>query len=239
MVTEDERAAAEERPGAEAWVPADGDVESLRASVPACRGCELWAPATQAVFSSGPSDARLVLVGEQPGDREDIEGEPFVGPAGRVLADALAAAGVDPEQVYVTNAVKHFRFEERGKRRLHKKPGITHIEACHPWLAAELAAVAPVVVVCLGATAARAVLGRTVRIGQERGSVLSAGGEREAVLTAGGGEPRRDDGAHRTRVVITAHPSSVLRLRGKDGWQEAFDALVDDLRVAAEAQNGG
>jgi uracil-DNA glycosylase len=204
--------AGTDRPGAEHWVPPDADVAALRAAAPGCRGCELWADATQVVFSSGPAGARIVLVGEQPGDQEDKQGEPFVGPAGRVLADALEAAGIGHDDVYLTNAVKHFRFTmpERGKRRLHKKPAVAHVMACHPWLEAELAAVRPAVVVCLGATAARSVLGRDVSITSERG--------------------RLQDG-----VVVTSHPSSILRLRGRGGWDEAFDALVADLRVAADA----
>lgn len=202
-----------ERPGAQRWVPPEGDVDALRRAAPGCRGCELWADATQVVFSVGSGRARIVLVGEQPGDREDRTGEPFVGPAGDVLADALAAAGIERAAVYLTNAVKHFRFTERGKRRIHKTPGVAHIEACRPWLEAELAAVGPAVVVCLGATAARAVLGRTVRVGEVRGQALEG-----------------DDGA---RVVVTTHPSAVLRLRGRPGWDEAFAALVADLRAAA------
>lgn len=207
-------ASAPPRPGAQEWVPASADVARLAAAVHDCRGCELWGPATQAVFSSGPDDAAIMLVGEQPGDREDREGEPFVGPAGRVLADALDAAGLDTEQVYMTNAVKHFRFTERGKRRLHKKPDVAHIRACVPWLEAELAAVRPRVVVALGATAARAVLGREVRIGAERGQVLD--GERHG-------------------VVITTHPSALLRLRDRSEYSEQLEALVADLRTAAEA----
>jgi DNA polymerase len=195
-------------------VPASADVGALARAVHDCRGCELWDPATQAVFSSGPDDAALALVGEQPGDREDQEGEPFVGPAGRVLADALHAAGLDPGEVYLTNAVKHFRFTERGKRRLHKKPDVAHIRACVPWLEAELTAVRPRVVVALGATAARAVLGRAVRIGAERGQVLD--GETHDVL-------------------ITTHPSALLRLRDRAEFGATFDAFVADLRTAAEA----
>jgi DNA polymerase len=209
-----------ERPGAHEWVPAHADVPTLAQAARGCRGCELWAPATQVVFSDGPADARLVLVGEQPGDSEDQQGEPFVGPAGRVLHDALAAAGVAPDAVYVTNAVKHFRFEERGKRRLHKTPDVAHVRACLPWLQAELAAVRPRVVVALGATAARAVLGRAVRVTQLRGEVLDDG-------------PDLGDGP--AAVLVTTHPSALLRLRGKGGWDEAFDALVADLATAADA----
>ncbi|WP_210505598.1 UdgX family uracil-DNA binding protein [Naasia sp. SYSU D00057] len=206
------------RPGAEQWVPDDAGLDGLRAAAPDCRGCELYRDATQVVFGSGPDRARLMLVGEQPGDSEDKAGEPFVGPAGRLLADALAAAGVRAEDAYVTNAVKHFRFEERGKRRLHKSPAVAHIEACHPWLDAEFRTVRPDVVVALGATAARGVLGRTVRVLAERGRVLD---ERPAV-------------APEARVVLTVHPSAVLRLRGKPEFDPEFDGLVADLRTAAD-----
>ena len=213
-----------DRPGAARWVPTGG-VSALRSAAPQCRGCELWADATQVVFSSGPERARLVLVGEQPGDKEDLEGEPFVGPAGSVLAEALVAAGVDPGQVYLTNAVKHFRFEERGKQRLHKTPDLEHIRACNPWLTAELKAVRPDVVVCLGATAGRAVLGRPVRVGAERGRLLDAPAQSG---TAGG-----------ARVLLTTHPSAVLRLRGRPEYPEAFEALVADLEIAAAATGHG
>jgi uracil-DNA glycosylase len=169
----------------------------------------------------------MVLVGEQPGDREDLEGEPFVGPAGALLSEALAAAGIDPALVYLTNAVKHFRFEERGKQRLHKTPDLAHIRACKPWLTAELKAVRPDVVVCLGATAGRAVLGRAVRVGAERGRLLEAPG----------GTPNETAGT--ARVLLTTHPSAVLRLRGRSEYPEAFDLLVSDLAVAAAALEGG
>lgn len=202
------------RPGAQEWVPAEGGVDALASAVHECRGCELWQPATQAVFSSGPADAAVALVGEQPGDREDREGEPFVGPAGRVLAEALDTAHLDPDQVYLTNAVKHFRFTERGKRRLHRTPDVAHVRACLPWLEAELTAVRPRVVVALGATAARAVLGRAVRIGAERGQVL-------------------DGEAY--DVVVTTHPSALLRLRDRADRADQLAALAADLRTAADA----
>ncbi|WP_207456930.1 UdgX family uracil-DNA binding protein [Desertivibrio insolitus] len=203
-------------PGAEAWVPETSEIEVLAHAANGCRGCELYRDSTQAVFSAGPSDARLMLVGEQPGDREDIEGKPFVGPAGKLLAEALDAAGIPHDQAYVTNAVKHFRFEERGKRRIHKNPGVTHINACHPWLEAELAIVKPEVVVALGGTAGRAVLGRTVKVTTERGHALEGG----------------PDGA---TVFLTTHPSAVLRLRGEPEFDEAFDGLVRDLARAVAA----
>lgn len=208
---------ATDRPGAQEWVPPDGDLAALRDAAPGCRGCELWADATQVVFSTGRAGARLMLVGEQPGDREDLEGEPFVGPAGRVLTQALEAAGIDAGDVYLTNAVKHFRFEDRGKRRLHKKPGVVHVRACHPWLAAERAAVRPAVVVALGATAARAVLDRDVKIGEVRGEVLTD---------------------EEIPVLVTTHPSALLRLRGRGGWDEAFAELTADLRTAYRAAGG-
>ena len=199
-------------PGAAQWVPDSRALDVLESAAHECRGCELWRPATQVVFSSGSRAARIMLVGEQPGDQEDRAGEPFVGPAGRVLDDALAEAGIDRSAAYLTNAVKHFRFEERGKRRIHQKPDVRHLVACRPWLEAELEAVTPGVVVALGATAARAVLERTVKIGEVRGQVLEDA------------DPP---------VVVTTHPSAVLRLRGKDGYDEAFAGLVGDLRLAA------
>lgn len=211
-----------ERPGAEQWVPTDADVAELRRAAHECRGCELWRDATQVVFSAGRAGATLMLVGEQPGDREDLEGEPFVGPAGRVLADAVDAAGIPRDRVYVTNAVKHFRFERRGTRRIHEKPAVAHIVACHPWLEAEFEAVGPDVVVALGATAARSVLGRTVRIGEVRGRVLppdAAGGA--STMSA--------------PVLVTTHPSALLRIEDAADRRAAFDALVGDLRAAADA----
>jgi uracil-DNA glycosylase family protein len=194
------------------WVPESRDLGDLESAAQDCRGCELWRPATQVVFASGSRRARVMLVGEQPGDQEDRAGEPFVGPAGRVLDEALEEAGIDRAAAYLTNAVKHFRFEERGKRRIHQKPDVRHLVACRPWLDAELEAVEPQVVVALGATAARAVLDRTVKIGQVRGHVL-------------------DDGPR--PVVVTTHPSAVIRLRGRDGYDEAYAGLVSDLRLAA------
>ena len=197
------------------WVPESRDIAALEVAAGDCRGCELWEPATQVVFSAGPRSARLMLVGEQPGDQEDKQGEPFVGPAGRVLDDALEEAGIAREEVYLTNAVKHFRFEQRGKRRIHEKPDIRHLVACHPWLEAEIGAVDPDVVVAMGATAARAVLGRPAKIGAERGRLLDELPDRAA--------------------LITTHPSALLRLRGRGGWDEAFAGLVADLKVAAGA----
>jgi DNA polymerase len=204
-----------ERPGAEEWIPADASLTGLRHAAPDCRGCELWKDATHVVFSTGSPGARLMLIGEQPGDQEDHLGKPFVGPAGQLLNDAMAAADIDAGDVYLTNAVKHFRFEERGKRRLHKHPDVAHIVACHPWLSAEVAVVRPQVIVCLGASAGHSVLGRPVSIARERGRFLP------------------DETGLDARILLTTHPSAVLRLRGRDGYDEAFDTLVADLAKAA------
>jgi uracil-DNA glycosylase len=202
--------------GAAEWVPRNADIEELRAAAVACKGCELWEPATQVVFSAGNSRAPLVLVGEQPGDAEDRQGIPFVGPAGKLLQRALSEAGVAVGDVYVTNAVKHFRFTERGKRRIHATPQVSHIQACRPWLEAELTTVDPKLIVCLGATAARSLLGTGFRVTQQRGKVL------ELPTPVGG-----------RLVLATVHPSSVLRATGEDR-DLAYGGLVEDLRVAAD-----
>jgi DNA polymerase len=201
--------------GAEQWVPDRASVTRLRKAAAECRGCELWEDATQVVFSAGSPSAALMLVGEQPGDQEDRRGEPFVGPAGRLLDDALEDAGIDRAHVYLTNAVKHFRHTARGKRRLHQKPELRHLVACRPWFEAELDAVDPDVVVALGATAGRAVLGRPVRVGAERGTVLESADGR--------------------RSVLTTHPSALLRMRDRTERDAAMAALVDDLVTAAAA----
>jgi DNA polymerase len=167
------------------------------------------------VFGAGPTAARALFVGEQPGDQEDREGEPFVGPAGALLDKALVDAGFERRDVYLTNAVKHFKWEPRGKRRLHKKPRISEMKACRPWLEAELRAIAPTVIVCLGATAAQSVLGSTFRLMQGRGAVVAS--------------PLGQ------RVVATIHPSAVLRARDAEGRKSAYDMLVADLKVAARA----
>ncbi len=209
------------RPGAQEWVPDGADVEALRAAAPGCRGCELWEPATQVVFSAGDVHAKVVLVGEQPGDVEDREGIPFVGPAGRLLQRALDEAGVDRSSVYVTNAVKHFRFTPRGNRRIHATPELAHITACKPWLVAEMRAVAPEVVVVLGATAAKSLLGNDFRVTKHRGEVI-----------------RRETSIGTTAFVPTVHPSSVLRAPD-DQRDEAYGSLVADLRVVAGLVEGG
>jgi uracil-DNA glycosylase len=196
-------------------VPEQADIATLRTAATQCRGCELWEPATQVVFSAGNPTARLMLVGEQPGDVEDREGIPFVGPAGRLLQQALDEAGVARSDVYVTNAVKHFRFEPRGKRRIHQTPQVRHIKACRPWLDAELADVRPDLVICLGAVAAKALLGNDFRITKDRGRVI------EAPLVTGS-----------TRVFATIHPSAVLRADPAERDQ-AYAGLVTDLKAAA------
>src|SRR5919199_1884790 len=187
------------------------DLDALREAARGCTGCELWEPATQTVFGSGPSTAWLMFVGEQPGDREDLAGEPFVGPAGRLLDRALQQAGIAREETYVTNAVKHFRFEQRGARRIHKTPAVGHVRACRPWLDAELRVVRPAVVATLGATAGKALLGPRFRISESRGTVLDWEGH---------------------ALVPTVHPSAILRLDAEER-DAAFDALVADLTVAA------
>jgi uracil-DNA glycosylase len=199
------------------WVPEHADIAELRQAAAECRGCELWKPATQVVFSAGNPKAPLALVGEQPGDVEDRQGIPFVGPAGRLLQDALDEVGVPREDVYVTNAVKHFRFTERGKRRIHATPQVSHIKACLPWLEAELTLVDPALILCLGATAARALLGSSFRVTKQRGQVLE-------LATPVGIRP----------VLATVHPSAVLRATGEDR-DEAFAGLVADLRTARDA----
>ncbi|MCI2240362.1 UdgX family uracil-DNA binding protein [Paenibacillus sp. TRM 82003] len=208
-----------ERPGAAQWVPAGASVEQLRAAAAACRGCELWEPATQVVFSAGAVDGRLALVGEQPGDQEDRRGVPFVGPAGRLLQRAVAEAGIDLATTYVTNAVKHFRFSQEapGRRRIHASPDVAHVAACRPWLAAELAQVDPDVVVCLGATAAKALLPKDFRVTKHRGQLI-----------------RRVTSRGEKTFLGTIHPSAVLRVPEAER-ERAYAALVADLRVAAGA----
>lgn len=189
------------------------ELAELRRDAAKCTACELYADATQTVFGSGPAGASLMLVGEQPGDQEDIAGEPFVGPAGRVLDRALDRAQLNRADVYLTNAVKHFRFRRQGKVRIHRTPGIEHVRACLPWLEAELAAVRPQLLVTLGATAAKALLGSSFRLTQHRGEILE----------------------YRTLpLVATIHPSAVLR-GPQESRAEMFDGLVADLELAERA----
>jgi uracil-DNA glycosylase len=194
----------------------------VRRAVHDCRGCDLWRNATQAVFGEGNAPAQVMLVGEQPGDKEDLAGQPFVGPAGQVLDEALEAAGIDRRQVYVTNAVKHFKWKARGKRRIHDKPNAAEIAACRPWLEAELRAVHPEVLVPLGATAAQALLGRTFRVTQQRG------------------RPIEGTGLARY-VVATVHPSSILRAPDDEARRQGRVDLAADLAVVGEllARVGG
>lgn len=208
--------------------PSGVGLDGLRAAAKDCRACPLWEPATQTVFGVGPADARVVMIGEQPGDVEDRRGEPFVGPAGRLLDKALEEAGIDRARTYVTNAVKHFRFTPTPKRRLHQTPGPEHIAACRPWLDAELALVAPELVVVLGATAARALLGSSFRITKQRGQLMPF-----HAPTADGADTEPEDAAvHSAWIMATAHPSAVLRVPDADR-PAAYDALVADLRTAA------
>jgi DNA polymerase len=197
--------------GATSYVPESSSLTTLAAAARQCKGCPLWEPASQTVFGAGSRSSTIMLVGEQPGDREDLEGRPFVGPAGRVLWSCIDDAGIAPGDVYVTNAVKHFKFEMRGKRRLHKRPNSAEIEACHPWVEAELLALGPSVVVLLGATAARSVLGRTTSIAEGRREVFDV---------------------HGLPALVTYHPSAVLRADAKA--IEIRRALTDDLRHARQ-----
>ncbi|HZD79571.1 MAG TPA: UdgX family uracil-DNA binding protein [Actinomycetota bacterium] len=200
---------------AEPFVPDRPSLSNLRRAVQDCRGCELYRDATRAVFGEGRRRARVMLVGEVPGDREDIEGRPFVGPAGRELDRGLDAAGIDREDAYVTNAVKHFRFERRGKRRIHRKPTLGQMSACRPWLDAEIAVVRPEVVVCLGATATRAVAGPGVTVSRNRGTFV------ETDL-----EPL---------VTITVHPSAILRSPDEASRRAEREAFERDLSLVARA----
>ena len=189
-------------------------IEALRAEAAACTRCPLYQNATQVVFGEGNPRARLMLVGEQPGDVEDREGHPFVGPAGRILDQALEEAAIPRSSVYVTNAVKHFKWEPRGKRRIHKTPNQREIAACFYWLEKELETVRPKVIVCLGATPAKALLGAAFRITEQRG------------------KPQHREGL--PDVIATWHPSYVLRLKGRPGGEEAYAQLVADLKAAAQ-----
>jgi uracil-DNA glycosylase family protein len=185
--------------------------ESLREAAKVCHGCDLWRNATQTVFGEGPEDAELMFVGEQPGDQEDKLGRPFVGPAGRIFDQALEQVGIDRSRVYVTNAVKHFKWQPRGKRRIHQKPNAAELAACRPWLDAELAVVQPRVLVCLGATAAQTLLGRTFRVTKQRGTPV------ESPLAE--------------VVIATIHPSAILRAEDRDAEYAGF--VADLERVVA------
>jgi uracil-DNA glycosylase family protein len=196
-------------------VPEGGGVKGLREAASGCRACPLWRNATQTVFGAGAARAPVMLVGEQPGDREDRAGEPFVGPAGRILDRALAAAGIEPRRTYKTNVVKHFKWKPRGKRRIHQTPSKAEVEACRPWLDAELERVRPEVVAILGATAAKALLGSSFRVTRSRGELLEVG--------------------FAPAAVATLHPSAILRAPEDRDRAEAFDDLVADLGVVAKS----
>jgi uracil-DNA glycosylase family protein len=203
--------AAKKKRSAAEFLPKRRTLESLRAAARSCEGCDLYKNATQTVFGEGAKSASLILVGEQPGDMEDRQGRPFVGPAGRLLNKALADARIPREHVYVTNAVKHFKWIQRGKRRLHQKPLIRQVEACKPWLQAELEIIQPKVVVCLGATAAQSILGKPVRITQERGRFF--------------------DGDHGEAVFVTIHPSSIFRRRERAEREAEYRHFVSEMKL--------
>ncbi len=203
--------AMNQKSSAAEWLPESKDLESLRAAAPGCHGCELYSRATQVVFGDGPQDAKVVMVGEQPGDEEDQKGLPFIGPAGRLLNKAMQDAGLPREKIYVTNAVKHFKWIERGKRRIHAKPTGIEISACKPWLEAEIAAIEPELVVCLGATAAQSLMGREFRITADRGKFFPHRWAKE--------------------IVATIHPSAILRM--PERYDEEYALLVQDLQLIA------
>jgi uracil-DNA glycosylase len=201
-------------PSAAPFLPPTRTLRTLRTAVEGCRGCDLYEHATQAVFGAGPIDAHVMIVGEQPGDAEDLAGAPFVGPAGRLLDEAFTSVGIPRDEVYVTNAVKHFKYTRRGKKRIHDKPTYYQVQACRPWLDAELAALHPSVLVLLGATAAQALFGRAFRITQHRGQVLTT------------------DFAPYT--VCTVHPASVLRAPDEDARRDAREAFFADFVTIGE-----
>jgi DNA polymerase len=196
-------------PSAAEFIPEHATPRALRESVQKCRGCDLYARATQAVFGEGPNSAEIVLIGEQPGDEEDRQGHPFVGPSGKLLDRALVDAGIDRSSLYVTNAVKHFKFEERGKRRLHKKPSGVEIRACQPWLEAEINLIQPRIV-CLGATAAQTIFGSTYRLTKERGQFVQ--------------------NSWAPHVTSTVHPSAILRAPDEEQRHVEYERFVDDLK---------
>lgn len=203
----------EEHPPAETFIPARPSLASLRRAAQGCTACDLYKNTTQAVIGEGPRHARAFFIGEQPGDQEDLQGRPFVGPAGRVFDEALAAAGIPRDEVFVTNAVKHFKYEQRGKRRLHQKPTLTEVRACRPWLEAELAIVQPEGIVCLGATAALGLLGPKFRITQDRGRFFPT--------------PLAE------WVMATLHPSAILRMPDVAARRAAREQLLADLELVA------
>ena len=197
-------------PGAAEFIPPHKTLRALQHAVQECRGCDLYRYATQAVLGEGPLSSRIMMVGEQPGNEEDIQGHPFVGPSGKLLDRALADAGIERREVYVSNAVKHFKFEERGKRRIHKKPAVSEIKACRPWLEAEVTLIKPEVIVCLGATATQAILGPAYRLTKERGNFIAH--------------------AWAPHVTATIHPSAVLRAPDSAQRHREYRSFVEDLK---------
>jgi DNA polymerase len=208
----------EENTSAAEFLPERRDLESLREAARSCEGCDLYRNATQTVFGEGAAHASIVLVGEQPGDMEDRQGHPFVGPAGRMLDKALAEARISRDEVYITNAVKHFRWIQRGKRRLHQKPAVRQIMACKPWIESEMESIHPKLLVCLGATAAQSILGRVVPIGQARGKFLN--------------------GQRGEAVFITIHPSAIFRQREKSEREKEYRRFVADMRLVERKLRG-
>ncbi len=195
------------------FFPARKSLKAFRDAAEDCQGCDLWERGTQTVFGEGARRAEVVFVGEQPGNEEDLSGKPFVGPAGRLLDDCLAAAGIDRSQTYVTNVVKHFKWEPRGKRRIHKKPNASEVKACRPWLEAEISLVKPKVIVCLGATAAQALLGAQFKVTRQRGKFI------ESTLAP--------------YIMATVHPSSILRAPDDETRHEEKRKFIDDLKRVA------
>lgn len=192
-----------------AGTEAPASLQAAQQAAAMCRACSLWENATQTVFGSGPADAKVILIGEQPGDQEDLQGQPFVGPAGQVLRQALTEAGLDAEKVYLTNAVKHFKWEPRGRRRLHKTPGVREVNACRPWLDTEIAILRPQVIACLGATAAKAVIDKNFKITVDRGRFINHPAARF--------------------VFATVHPSYLLRLPDEAAREKQYQLFIEDL----------
>ncbi len=212
--TPEPSAAPKGKTSAEPWVPSEHTLKAIRAALPSCKGCDLYRDATQVVPGAGPAHSPILLVGEQPGDQEDLQGLPFVGPAGKVLHRACSELGIDPATLYVTNAVKHFKFTPRGKLRLHQTPRISEVTACRPWLLAEIQTVRPSVILCLGATAAKSLLGNSFSLTQSRGRIIST--------------PFAD------KVMATYHPSAILRAQDQDASADLFHLLKLDLQLAHE-----
>lgn len=202
------------KPSAALYLPQRRTIPALQQAVQFCKGCDLYKHATQAVFGRGARKAQVLLVGEQPGDQEDLRGIPFIGPAGRVLDQALAEAGIERDMVYITNAVKHFKFEERGRRRIHKKPGMGEIAACRPWLEAEMEAVQPEVLVALGASAAKSLAGKEIKITRDRGKLFPH--------------------PYAKSFIATVHPSSLLRIPDAEEKKIEYARFVEDLRFVRQ-----